>query len=434
MRLSSLLLLVLIACGQREPRQPPREQPPAETPARTPEKTPDPDPLADLDRPPDPSEIAPVPPASLPSDPTLRAATPEHGCVLIEETAQRVWPRFGPSTVIATRDRFFVAGYATEDDVETLFVVSATPGSLPTPVRTHTIMPRLAIPRAAPPGLLAQGETSLAIAFADGEGKVRLGTILLSAATSEIASREIVASGADIRFAPSLAAIDTGLLVAYTDATGRGMRAKVVVASQDAATTLDVTPAAMGGASPTFASGTRRPELYFVDARAGVSPLVRVTFDGATPAPGTVARPLGSVAEPVVTRVVRTPIGSFAGYTAIGSAATSAIGIVSLDSPDATARPLVRGTGYGVLQLAATAAPAAALFALDSPLAAPPESPREVHLRVVDEAGEGPPLLIHGPDGHARSPGIARRADGVVAVSFATAGGVYVAFARCDDQ
>src|SRR5262249_34447719 len=128
------------------------------------------------------------------------------------------------------------------------------------------------------------------------------------------------------------------------------------------------------------------------------------------------------------------PAGSFAAYTAIGTAATAAIGIVSLEATDATARPLVPGTGYGLLLLAGTAAPNAALFAVDAPLAAPPQSPREVRLRVVDEAGEGPPLAIHGADGRARSPGIARRADGVVAVTFISGGAVYATFARCDDQ
>ena len=73
------------------------------------------------------------------------------------------------------------------------------------------------------------------------------------------------------------------------------------------------------------------PEFVFLDARGGLSPVVRVALDEeGAPRPPTIERPLSTVSEPA--RLAAGNLGArrLVAYTAIGRAATSAIGVAGM--------------------------------------------------------------------------------------------------------
>ena len=396
------------------------------------------DPLQGLEGPADPGEVTALPSTGpVATAETLRVATPDHGCVALNETPVRLWPRPGPPAIVAVGNRFVVGGYApSQTGGEQLFLVTTRPESAPVPLRTVGIEPHFRHgARVAPPALAVADEVTLAVAITDGAGHVLVGDLDLTASGARL-SLSRVGDGADSRFAPALAALARRRAVAWT-ARGETMRVKLALVGLDGlvAASHDVTPDTMGGAAPAFAAGVSPPWLLFVDARAGVSPIVGVQLgEDGSPEEAAVARPVGTVASPPELAAVRVGGRDWAAYTAVGNAATTAVGLLRIDTDGGPAVPLVPGTGYGVLNVAATGAPAAALFAADAPKAPPPGSPREIHLRVVDQDGPGPALVLAGPDGSARHAAVARRADGVVGVAFESGSAVYVAWARCDDQ
>ncbi len=429
-----LLVLLALACGDdaeppRAPTEPPRTPETPEAPAR--------DPLEGLDEPAEPSEIAPDPTGELPGPATLEAATPERGCVALTRAPLPVWPRPGPATVVAQGQSFVLAGYAPgEGGGEEVFLVRVSPEAAPRPLRTLALDPPSSGGRLAAPGLAPAGAHHVTLAVVDGRGRVRVTDVATDDLRAELPLHP-VGAGADPRFAPAVAARERHRLVAWTDGSGTPMRVKLAVVALDGtvSATHDVTPPAMGASAPSFAAGVSPPELYFFDARAGVSPIVRVAVgaDGEPAAPA-VARSVGTVGTPPRVAVARSGSGLWAGFTVIGNAATTAVGFLRLDEGDAPPAALVPGTGYGRLHVDAAAAPRAALFAADAPKDAPPESPREVHVRLVDAQGAGPALTLEGPDGTAAHASIARRADGLVAVALTSGAGVHVAWLRCDDD
>jgi hypothetical protein len=225
--------------------------------------------------------------------------------------------------------------------------------------------------------------------------------------------------------------------VAWTDGTGTPMRVRMARADRSGTLlgTDDLTMTGMGGAAPVFAAGGETPTLYFVDPRAGVSPIVRTALspDG-SPLPTEVARPVGTVTVPPQLAVGVDGAGNaYAGYTAIGNVATTAVGLMPLFGDVAGPTALVPGTGYGTLDVAAVAGPTAVVFAADAPKGEARDAPREVHVRVVRDSTAGERLVLAAPDGTANRVALSRRRDGVIAAVFSAADGVYVAWLRCDD-
>jgi hypothetical protein len=215
------------------------------------------------------------------------------------------------------------------------------------------------------------------------------------------------------------------------------------MSSQGAITSRhDLTPTSMGASAPSFVAGASPPVLVAIDARDGFSPVLRIDIgsDGA-PAPATVALPLSMVATPPELAAASSSTGTYVAFAGLGAAATSAVGLVAIAPIAGTPLPLVRGTAYGRLHLAATSAPRSILVAADAPAAAPAaaapggsagSAPREVQVRVVGLQGPGPTAVLRGHGGAANA-AIARDDAGNVGVAFSSDSGVYVAQLRCDD-
>jgi hypothetical protein len=296
-------------------------------------------------------------------------------------------------------------------------------GALPLHVRT---LERPVRGRIAPPAVLVESPVRGALAVIDGTGTLSVGRFELS--RPSLPELRPVATGADARFAPALAMTARGLLVAWTEAATGSMRVRVATVDSlgEASAPIDVTPAASGGSAPTFEAGATPPVLFFLDARSGVSPLWRVGFDAAgRPRPATVARPLGIAPEPPELAVVRVGSRTVVAYTVIGSAASTAIGIVPLEPRDAEPKPIVRGEAYGQLHVAS--APHdddVALIAVDAGQGAGRDAPREVRVHAVDASGAfSRPLVLRGGAGDG---GAAHAAVSRSAVAFTAADGVYV--------
>src|SRR5262249_49796373 len=147
-----------------------------------------------------------------------------------------------------------------------------------------------------------------------------------------------------------------------------------------------------------------------------------------------VERPLSTVSQPAHIAAASAGGARFVAYTAIGNAATSAIGLVALG---ATTPPvaIVPGTGYGKLHVDAMDVGASGLCAADHPVssaAATDAVKTDLAVRVLGENGLGPTLVVAEPSSHrAGFPALARAHDGTVALAFTAPGGVYVEFLRC---
>ena len=143
-----------------------------------------------------------------------------------------------------------------------------------------------------------------------------------------------------------------------------------------------------------------------------------------------VARPVGQLAEPPETAAFRAGGTAWLAFTAVGSLARTAVGLVRLDGAGEVA-PVVPGTGYGVLHVDAVSLGEGALLAADVPQAAPPESPRAIHVRALDADGQlGPPTTITGPGGHASRARVAV-AGSAVGITFIDGDRTYVVVGRC---
>lgn len=318
---------------------------------------------------------------------------PPHGCALATDAAQPVLEGASSADVLAANGAFLVAAYVSGGP-DVVALARIAPGDAPTPLGRVPLEGSLDPERrTAPPVLAVVGDAVLGLAAYDASGGVQLVRFEAGTPAPSFGTVEVLASGADTRYPPALGRVDAGTLVAWTQASGT--TAHVHVALVDAAgaisATHDVTPEAGSAAAPTFDAGGT---LYFVDARAGISVVHRVTFgsDGA-PAPATVAQPINLAAEPPSFAVVATNLG----YAAVGNAATRAVGLVTLGSED-RARPLVPGLGYGSpLTLDGAPLGAAALFVTEAPSAADASAPHEVRARVVASDGAlGDALVIPG--------------------------------------
>jgi len=284
------------------------------------------------------------------------------------------------------------------------------------------------LPR-VPPGLATLGSDTVLISWVDG-ARVRTTRIAASGRAQIIE----IGEGADQRFSPAVALHARGGLVAYTDGTGTPMRVRLAQLTLEGgvASRTDVTPQGLGAAAPTFAAGTNTmPELYFLEPRSGTSALYRVRFDAdLTPTRAAVVRPIASVYEPPrIAVVASTP--SVVAYTALGNAATTAVGLVPLGDASAPPVALLPGSAFGVLGLDAAALPGAAVFAFDTQ---PPangaangsDSWHQVRVRIAGASAESLTLGTMSD-----TPSIAAGSDGLVALRYSAPGDVYLSWLSC---
>lgn len=412
--------------------------PPAEPPVDP--NAPDPaEPVAPDDEDEDPN--APIDPADplagmddeTPATPVSTTPALTGDCVL-RGAPKRVWSAPATPAITATAEAFVVAGYVTKDATESVFVVRANAAGLPQPLVSLPVAQAQTRARLAAPGLATNVDGSVTLVMIDGLGAVSATTIATDHPNGAGVSKPI-AVGGDTRFSPAVRGYGQQTLLAWTDGRATPMRVWTTRIDQKGvvAPAIDLTQTSMGAAAPTFIDGSNPPELLFVDPRAALSTLVRVAFKpDASPGEAQVVVPLNSVRTPPQLAAARGGNRTWTAFTALGTSATTAVGLLSIEPVPSTPEALVPGTAYGDLSVSAVASADAALFAADTPLAPGKNTPRRVHVTRVTDAGRGAPTSIEGPGGNANHAAIARGRDGTVAVAFDNATGVYVAFLRCE--
>ncbi|MDD9939920.1 MAG: hypothetical protein OXU20_02545 [Myxococcales bacterium] len=354
---------------------------------------------------------------------------------------QRLWQTPARLAITVAGPEFVVAGYTLPtpaaddrgDPSERVFVVSMTEQGLPKPLRTMTVDPPHPGERKAAPGLAARDDGHVTLAVVDGAGKLGMQGIDLSSPRAPGRLRA-VASGVDSRFAPAVSHVDAGTLIAYTEGS-TPMRTHVALVPADSKppTRTNVTPPQLGATAPTFVRGAYPPQLFVVDARDGMSPLLRVSV---TPQggvrPGEVVVPVGMVASPPQLAVARTGFGTVLAYAGIGSAATTAVGVIDVAPKVGAPSALVKGIAYLPLSVSAESAPDALYFAVDAPRRPGKRPPREIHLVRIDAKGVRETTVVQGPGGDAYGAAIARNGVGTIALAFNSPTGAHVARFRCN--
>lgn len=367
------------------------------------------------------------------ADSPAKSVTPARGRCAVMQAGQRVWPASGPTAISALGRDFVVAGYAQRDGREQLFVVHARDGALPQPIAAFDVVPPHPRARVAPPGITVRDENDLSVAFVDGQGKLWARRLRIERGGGGAPIE--IASGVDTRFPPALATSQDRTLLAWTSAT-TPMHTHLAVISLEGSVLSrhDVTPTGLGATAPAFVSGANPPVLVALDAHEGMSPILRVDIGShGDPQTAQIALPVGMVSSPPELAAASTSIGTYVAYTGLGSAATSAIGLVAIAPVAGTPQALVKGTAYGALHVAAAAGPRALVFAADAPTQAGKSPPHEIHVHVVGREGPGPATVIPGSGDISRA-ALARAAGGTYGLSFTSAAGVYLARLRCDDE
>ena len=357
----------------------------------------------------------------------------EAGCARLG-LVRKVWPRAGPVAIAALGDTIVVAGYdRLQSGPERLYLVRVRADEAARPLSTWDLPSPVAARRKAAPGLGAVGPGQVLAAAIDASAALLVAELGVEHAGAGRLKQ--VGTFADARFAPAVGAVNGLRAVAYTDGHRTPMRARLVLLRGDGSQVgrHDLTPEAMGAAAPVFVDGAGRPELLWVDPRRGISPLVRVALapDGTPEAPSIVGA-VGSLAEgPQLAAVGMGESELLLGYTAIGSAATSAVGLVRLSERPSAPEPLVPGKAYVRLRLAAAALGERAVFAVDAPRKPGKNVPREIQLRVVRRSGMGGRHVVRGPDGAAHEPALTSVGHDRVALAFSSQNAVHVAWFRC---
>lgn len=383
------------------------------------------DPLAGLD---DPEALeAAVPATTSALDEGVEA--PAGGCAFADEGAVKIWQRPGVASIVSVGDGFAIAGYARkEDGGEELFLLTQRPGRPATPVLRADLEHPLRQARVTPPALAARDGGHVGLAFTDRRAQVRYGRIDL---TSRRGSFLEVGSGADQRYSPAIAFTDADDLVVWADGSGDRSRVRLsrVIGGTSLGEGRDLTPDAGGATCPAMAGEA----LLFVDHREGLSTFYRVSLPDGEPE---VLRATTHLFDPVAIAPERLGETWLVGYTAVGQAAQSAVGLVLVDgerTPPPTA--IVPSAGYGLLHVAATEHGERVVFAADAPTERAPESPRRIDVRVADAGGTmGEALAITGPAAGpaGASMGSVASYEGTVGVVFRGADGVYLRLLRCD--
>lgn len=354
-------------------------------------------------------------------------AAPESGCafgapVLVE--AEEGW-----ADIAAARGAFVVAGTAGES--ETAFVARL---DLDGTVRT---IARASLDHAVPPGhrraapALATRGSRIAFALADGRRHLLLAELDADRRGTAIAWRT-VAEGASLRFAPALAAFGERWALAWTVEDDDSSRVRATLVGDPRTSVYELRPAAGGAVAPSFVAGSPEPVLVFLDPRAAMSVAHRVSVSASGFGTPSVARPLNLVAQPPEIAAARAGSAEWIAFTAVGTVATSAVGLARLDASQPPVA-LIPGTGYGTLHVGvASLGEERAVFVADAPQAAATGSARELHVRVLARDGAlGEPSIVRGPSGHASRGRIAHAGGGIVAVAFTTDAGIHAAVGRC---
>lgn len=448
--LSSAFVL-LLACGDDDATVEtpttvePTVEPSAPTPTATPTPPPDDppvdptappadpaDPLAGLDELGDEAQVLPVGAAVTP---------PTDGCALLASAPQRLWSSPGPASVVAVGDDGFVfTGYAPRAEAEgseDLWVVAARPLGLPRPLLREPLEIPARFGRRAAPGLGALDTGRVGLAITDGAANARFAVLTLAGSRTEWI---VLGDSADQRFSPAVATRGGRHTVAWTQSrTNEPMRVFYVAFDPTGRELArhDLTQPGMSACAPTFVDAADGP-LVFLDPHAGTSALLTASL--ATDPPDVqVLRPVSHVYDPAQLAAARLGTRDFVAYTAVGTAAATAVGLVwSEGVRQPPPLPIVPGEGYGPLHVSATQSTSRAVFVADRPRGREREAPREVIVRLARAEGEstrlGEPLVVRGPnDGPASLARIARHADGTYALVFAASDGVYASFLRCDE-
>lgn len=367
------------------------------------------------------------------SGPLPRTAPPKNGCVVLDP-GRRVWPASSPVAITALDRGFAVAGYAKKSDgAEQVFLASVPPSGRPEPIASVPLQAPHVAPRVAPPGLAARTQNDVVLAFTDGKGVLRARRMRMAVAGHGAALE--LARGVDARFQPALVTSQDRTLIAFALGS-TPMRTTLVTLGGDGAveSSRDVTPASMGATAPAFIAGAEPPVLLMLDARNGMSPLLRLDLapDGSAGDPAEVVTPVSMVASPPELAAASSSIGTHVAYTGVGSAATTAVGLLAIAPIVSAPEALVPGTAYGQLHVAAAAAPRAVIMVATAPLAPGKDPELALEVTVIGLAGKGPSAVVRAPGG-ASHPAIARDREGHVGLAYATPSGSFVAILRCDD-
>lgn len=448
--LSILVIVVAFACGDDdaatvppsaeptpvepsvpEPSVPsvPEPSDPASAPEPPIEVDPN-DPLAGLDELDDDATTMPVPADVTP---------PQNGCVAFTSAPQRLWSTPGPASVVAVGDDGFVfAGYARREEHEDLWVVAARPLGLPRPLLREALEIPARFDRRAAPGLGAFDAGHVGLALTDGAANARFATLTLTGRRSEWI---LLGSSVDQRFSPAVALRGNRHAVAWTEAEpDQPMRVRYAAFDPSGRELArhDLTQPGMGACAPTFADGPSG-ELIFLDPHAGTSAILAAELAIDPPAVR-VLRPVSHVYDPAKLASVQVGARTFVGYTAVGTAAATAVGLVwSEGARQPPPMPIVPSEGYGPLHVGAAAVGTRAVFVADRPRGRERDAAREIAVRLARVDGEstqlGDALVVRGPDdGPASLAQVARHADGTLALVFSGSDGVYASFLRCDES
>jgi hypothetical protein len=366
---------------------------------------------------PPPDEPPPEVEVPAPDRPPMIVDAPEGGCAF--DTPVRVWEGEGWAS-IAAHDGFVIGGTAGTPEVafQTRLALDGTI----TPIARALVDPPLPTGRRLAAPALAASPAGVAMVLVFGDRTLRL------AGAGDFVWHEI-GEGASERFSPALHYDGEGWLIAWTDERESPVRVRSARVG-DPHPSHEIRPSSGNGTAPAFVQGAPA-ELVFFDAREGMSVAHRVRFDDGALGEIEVAQPVNLIASPPELAAVRIGDSLWLGYTAIGSMATTAVGLVQAGT-ETPPTPLVRGTGYGTLHVhAASLGQSRAVFVADAPQGSTRDAPRELHVRIVDSNGAGEPAILRGPSGGASRGRIAHAGGGQVAVSFTDRDGIYAALGRC---
>ncbi|HEY8431079.1 MAG TPA: hypothetical protein VIL20_22020 [Sandaracinaceae bacterium] len=419
-----LASVVALACSGPEETREPSEPSEPEAPLRADdERAPEPppaEPAATSDPRPREEPAHAEPPAAPPGAPPA----PERGCAMAPpvRVAAGDW-----ASVAAIQGGFAIVTSAAEGDGEVVLVVRESGETIARARLEHAVVRGH---RRAAPAIAGSGGR-LAVAIVDGRRRLLLTEVRAGARGAELA---FVPAGADVslRIAPALAPVGEGWAVAWTEEPAEGMRVRGGIFEGGALRAVrELRSDAGGAAAPAFVRGARDETIVFLEPRAGVSLAYRARASRSGFDDPTIARPINLVTEPPELAAVRAGERDWIAYTAIGTAATTAVGLAPLEGT-APPVPLVAGTGYGVLHVDGASLGGPAVLVADAPQGVDRDAPREVHVRVLDADGApGAPAVVRGPGGAASRGRVAAADGGTIGVTFTEGDAIYFALGRC---
>lgn len=359
---------------------------------------------------------------------------PARGCVVTQEP-RRVWSKPGIAALAAFGDGYVLTGYTRSANAsEQVFVVFVADSGKLEPVATLPLAVAHPAERVVAPGVAADPTRGVTVAYIDGAGELFAQRLRVGAAHGGGAALKL-AQGVDTRFSPAVEHGKRGALVAYTQGS-TPMRTFLVRFDPkgDVIDKLDVTPAAMGAAAPVFVHGAETPTLLTADPRNGLSPIARIRLDAeGKPTPGQVIAPVGMMSQPTQLAAAESTHGVYILYSGLGSAATSAIGLVRVAPVTGAGAPeaFVKGNAYGALHSAALAWRNAVVIAADAPLSAGKQPKHDLQFALIDGQGQGPTLHVAAPSGDATHVALTRGPHDQLGFSFSAPDGVYVGTLSC---